>query len=101
MVLIGYGLGKSSLRTTRFPAQSRIRRLDIGYRMRLNDSREYLTVDASAFSVYAADDDSSCLCVSTTSAGNPAIRRLTSRSTGSPPRLPHGVGARLPDEAGS
>jgi hypothetical protein len=62
IVLIGYGLGKSSLRTARFPVQSRTCWLDIGYRLRLDDSGEYLTVDASAFSVYAADDDSSCLC---------------------------------------
>lgn len=42
--------------------QSRACWLDIGYRLRLDDSGEHLTVDASAFSVCAADDDSSCLC---------------------------------------
>jgi hypothetical protein len=62
MVLVGYGLGKSSLRTARFPVLSRRCWLDVGYRLRLDDSGEYLAVDASAISIYAADDDKSCLC---------------------------------------
>jgi hypothetical protein len=62
MVLIGYGLGKASLRTARFPVLSRRCWLDIGYRLCLDDSGEYLAVNASAFSIYAADDDRSYLC---------------------------------------
>jgi hypothetical protein len=62
VVLIGYGLGKASLSTARFPVLSRRCWLDVGYRLCLDDSGEYLAVNASAFSVYAADDDKSCLC---------------------------------------
>jgi hypothetical protein len=62
VVLVGYGLGKSSLRTARFPVLSRRCWLDIGYRLCLDQEGQYLAVAASAFSVFAADDDGSCLC---------------------------------------
>ena len=62
MVLIGFGLGRSRFRTARFQVRGGRCWLDVGYRMRLDDAREYLMVDASAFSIFAADDDRSCLC---------------------------------------
>jgi len=62
MVLVGYGLGKSSLRTARFPVLSRRCWLDIGYRLRLDEAGRHLAVAASFMSVFAADDDKTCLC---------------------------------------
>jgi hypothetical protein len=62
VVLVGYGLGKSSLRTARFPVLSRRCWLDVGYRLRLDEAGQYLAVAASFFSIFAADDDKTCLC---------------------------------------
>ena len=62
VVLIGYGLSKSKLRTARFPVSSRHCWLDVGYRLCLDDSGNYLAVAASFTSIYAGDDDKSCLC---------------------------------------
>jgi hypothetical protein len=62
MVLVGFGLGRSSLRTRRFPVMSQRCWLDVGYRLRLDDERRYLAVAASFTSIFAADDDKSCLC---------------------------------------
>lgn len=62
IVLVGYGLTKSSLLTARFPASSRRCWLDVGYRLCLDNQREHLAVAASFISIYAADDDKSCLC---------------------------------------
>jgi hypothetical protein len=62
LVLVGCGLGKASFRTARFPVLSRRCWLDVGYRLCLDDSGEHLAVNASAFSIYAADDDKTCLC---------------------------------------
>lgn len=66
LVLVGYGLGKSSLRTRRIPVSCKPGKpqcwLDVAYRLRMDSSAAYLTVDASSFGVYAADEDSMCLC---------------------------------------
>jgi len=61
-VLVGYGLGSSSFLTKRFPTRSRRCWLDIGYRLCMDGEGYYLTVSASFMSIFAADDDKSCLC---------------------------------------
>ena len=66
VVLVGYGLGKSSLRTSRFPVSCTPGKprcwLDVAYRLRMDSTSTYLAVDASSFGIYAADDDAMCLC---------------------------------------
>jgi hypothetical protein len=66
VVLVGYGLGRASLLTERFPVGIKGRKplcwLDVQYRLCLDDKSQYLTVVASFFGIYAADSDQSCLC---------------------------------------
>lgn len=66
VVTIGYGVGKASVESTRFPVASRPGKprcwLKVEYLLRLDSSGEYLTVDQSSVSVFATDDDHSFLC---------------------------------------
>jgi hypothetical protein len=66
VVSIGYGVGRSSFETTRFPVGTKSSKprcwLKVGYVLALDSSGDHLTVEKSLVSVYAADDDTSFLC---------------------------------------
>jgi hypothetical protein len=67
LVLVGHGLGRSSLLTEPFPVRLGNRRkpkcwLDAQYRFCLDDAGRYLSVVSSFFGIYAPDETRSCLC---------------------------------------
>jgi hypothetical protein len=66
LIYIGHGVARAELASQPFPVHLGRRKascwVDVGYKVMLEETGRFLTIDASHFSVYSADDERSCLC---------------------------------------
>jgi hypothetical protein len=66
LIYIGHGVARAAFASQRFPVRLGRRNptswLRVGYKVTPDESGRFLTIQASHFGVYSADDEASCLC---------------------------------------